>query len=76
MALTGGFPGIDIYPDPLRARSAGQKCALAFPALRLWSKFSLCRIVPAVHWPPRGAGGVIRPNAILIFDVELLDVKD
>ncbi len=46
----------------------------AFAAMKVGTQARIT-IPPAMGYGSRGAGGVIPPNATLIFDVELLGVK-
>ncbi len=62
------------FEFPLGAGRVIQGWDQGFEGMKIGGKRTL--IIPAeMGYGARGAGGVIPPNAALIFDVELLDVK-
>ncbi len=62
------------FEFPLGAGRVIQGWDQGFTGMKVGGKRTLI-IPPEMGYGARGAGGVIPPNATLIFDVELLDVK-
>ena len=62
------------FEFPLGAGQVIQGWDQGFEGMKIGGKRTLI-IPPEMGYGARGAGGVIPPNATLIFDVELLDVK-
>jgi FKBP-type peptidyl-prolyl cis-trans isomerase FkpA len=64
--------------DPFRFKlGAGQVIRgwdEGFSGMKIGGKRKLT-IPPEMGYGARGAGGVIPPNAVLVFEVELLDIK-
>src|SRR5450755_2575746 len=59
--ICGQHPTIAGWDESVASMKVGRKRTLIIP--------------PELGYVARGAGGVIPPNATLMFDVELLDVK-
>ncbi|HSR02862.1 MAG TPA: FKBP-type peptidyl-prolyl cis-trans isomerase [Methylophilaceae bacterium] len=62
------------FEFPLGAGQVIQGWDQGFAGMKIGGKRTLI-IPPEMGYGARGAGGVIPPNATLIFDVELLDVR-
>jgi len=62
------------FPVPVGANRVIQGWEQGLPLFKAGSKGTL--IIPStLAYGERGAGGIIKPNSVLIFDIEVLEVK-
>ena len=71
---TARWIGVNRFSSPLGARRVIAGWDEGVTGMKVGGKRKLV-IPPQLGYGSRGAGGVIPPNATLIFEVELLDVR-